>query len=201
MHASAILVEWNVGCCCCCFSSCCFSIVHHTCHNWLFLFQTIFKKSIFIFTGSKNLTSITFTHQAYQNYKIQWLICFYLLKMSNWSGSHQNIAPSCSVLPTFQPSSYIFVPEFSANPPVTGNEGVCTTGQPLLVSDAAGGTSVAFCGRGLNRLDCPSGFACNISPVDVYAVCCQTNGEQRRHTYSTVWKEEALGDLPWKRRR
>ncbi|CAH1787382.1 unnamed protein product [Owenia fusiformis] len=29
-----------------------------------------------------------------------------------------------------------------------------------------------FCGRGPSRQDCPSGFECNISPTDRFAVCC-----------------------------
>ena len=29
-----------------------------------------------------------------------------------------------------------------------------------------------FCGRGLNRRDCPSSHFCKIAPNDAYAVCC-----------------------------
>ena len=35
------------------------------------IFKQYLKKSIFIFTGNKNVTSILFIHQAYQNYKVQ----------------------------------------------------------------------------------------------------------------------------------
>ncbi|CAF1498308.1 unnamed protein product [Didymodactylos carnosus] len=30
-----------------------------------------------------------------------------------------------------------------------------------------------FCGRGINRRDCPATHSCVISPVDAYAVCCE----------------------------
>ncbi|CAF0933626.1 unnamed protein product [Rotaria sp. Silwood1] len=32
-----------------------------------------------------------------------------------------------------------------------------------------------FCGRGLNRTDCPSNYTCVIAPNDSYAVCCPSN--------------------------
>ena len=53
-----------------CFFLFLFSIVHHTCHNWLSIFQTVWKKSTLISTGNKNVPSISFIHRAYQNYKI-----------------------------------------------------------------------------------------------------------------------------------
>lgn len=39
----------------------------------------------------------------------------------------------------------------------------CSVGNPL---------PNVFCGRGPNRQDCPSGYFCNIDPVDRFAVCC-----------------------------
>jgi hypothetical protein len=44
----------------------------------------------------------------------------------------------------------------------------CTSGVPLTNSF---GTEL-FCGRGLNRVECPSGSQCVIDPLDRFAVCC-----------------------------
>ena len=66
--------------------------------------------------------------------------------------------------------------EFSANPPVSGNEGVCMFGLPLLVSSSSGITE-ACCGRCYGRVDCPSGYTCVISPIDAFAVCCRNFSE------------------------
>ncbi|XP_052103595.1 probable spore coat protein DDB_G0283555 [Mytilus californianus] len=40
----------------------------------------------------------------------------------------------------------------------------CKVGEPL---------PNIFCGRGLNRRDCPKDYSCNIDPTDRFAVCCQ----------------------------
>ncbi len=33
-----------------------------------------------------------------------------------------------------------------------------------------------FCGRGLNRQDCPAGWTCNVHQADAWAVCCPESG-------------------------
>ncbi|KAL3869868.1 hypothetical protein ACJMK2_042495 [Sinanodonta woodiana] len=40
---------------------------------------------------------------------------------------------------------------------------MCKSGSPL---------PSIFCGRGPNHQDCPSGYYCNIDPLDRFAVCC-----------------------------
>ena len=36
-----------------------------------------------------------------------------------------------------------------------------------------------FCGRGIDREDCPDGYYCGIAPDDGYAVCCP--GPEGKH--------------------
>ncbi|XP_025098325.1 WAP four-disulfide core domain protein 2-like isoform X1 [Pomacea canaliculata] len=56
--------------------------------------------------------------------------------------------------------------------PPTGNEQVCSDGQPLWVITGTGDYSQASCGRVVNKTTCPSNYRCVTSPVDVYDVCC-----------------------------
>lgn len=46
---------------------------------------------------------------------------------------------------------------------------VCGNGQTPLAG--------YFCGRGINRRDCPSTHHCVIAPTDAYAVCCPNDRE------------------------
>lgn len=57
----------------------------------------------------------------------------------------------------------------------TGNEKVCADGQPLYVNNIRGIVE-ANCGRSSERIDCPSGYACNVQAFDAYAVCCPDFG-------------------------
>ncbi|KAL8613701.1 hypothetical protein ACOMHN_029793 [Nucella lapillus] len=58
------------------------------------------------------------------------------------------------------------------NPPKPSSEAQCAVGTPMLV-DSEGALSVAFCGRGPNRITCPEGYHCNIAPNDAFAICCR----------------------------
>ena len=62
MHASAILVEWNVDI---------FSIVSIYVITDFSYFQQYLKNQYLFSQVIKNVTSVSFIHQAYQNYKIQ----------------------------------------------------------------------------------------------------------------------------------
>ncbi|KAK7500030.1 hypothetical protein BaRGS_00008577, partial [Batillaria attramentaria] len=75
-----------------------------------------------------------------------------------------------------RPTSGVITGQCLNNVQPTGNENVCgQVGQPLYTL-RSGQTVEAFCGRGPSRMDCPSGYQCNIAPNDAYAVCCPSAG-------------------------
>mmetsp|Transcript_32848 Transcript_32848/g.50232 ORF Transcript_32848/g.50232 Transcript_32848/m.50232 type:complete len:384 (-) Transcript_32848:526-1677(-) len=48
----------------------------------------------------------------------------------------------------------------------------CSNGDPLTNTTTG---EELFCGRGPDRVDCPSGSECVIDPSDAFAVCCETD--------------------------
>lgn len=60
---------------------------------------------------------------------------------------------------------------------------IVLTARALSIQDNVCGNGQAplagyFCGRGLNRRDCPSTHHCVIAPNDAYAVCCPIHQEE-----------------------
>ncbi|CAF2033208.1 unnamed protein product [Rotaria magnacalcarata] len=43
-----------------------------------------------------------------------------------------------------------------------------------------------FCGRGINRTDCPSNYTCAIEPNDAYTVCCPSSKTTTTTTTTTT---------------
>ena len=64
---------------------------------------------------------------------------------------------------------------------------MCTDGQAPLAG--------YFCGRGINRRECPSTHHCVIAPNDAYAVCCP-NHEERASKVVIRSADEKPGSCP-----
>ncbi|XP_070190984.1 papilin-like isoform X1 [Littorina saxatilis] len=75
----------------------------------------------------------------------------------------------------YDPGSLQTYPQCLDEPRDAEDDSLCSIGFPLLLASGGNNRTGVFCGRGFNRLDCPDGFACNISPTDRFAVCCRTS--------------------------
>ncbi|CAF1423664.1 unnamed protein product [Rotaria magnacalcarata] len=53
-----------------------------------------------------------------------------------------------------------------------------------------------FCGRGINRTDCPSNYTCAIEPNDAYTVCCPSSKTTTTTTTTTTTQPVVTTEKP-----